>query len=264
MKAKRFFCLTLISFTLLSPPHSKAEETISKALSPILEYLTDIASQHQQNSSEPVPIIAIGGCPGVGKTYLTQFLLSSLQAKGVKCFALPLDHFNLPLEERKKIGSTWDYRHLKIIELHHFLAETCHGKKILEKPIYDQMTGEMGSELVDLTNINLVLFEGLYALCSESPLNFFDYCRGGIFIEAKESDIVKWRWEREQKRTHPRTDEELKKHIAALLEEFHQRIAYSKKNATFVIKKDSSHGYIIENNSQAPSIADHLFEKEAA
>lgn len=212
-----------------------------ESLTPLVKSLVDIAEHHQKDSAKAIPLIAIGGCPGVGKTHLTKSLLSILQEQGVHCLALHLDHFNLSPEERKKIGTEWDMRHLKVSELHSCLASIFSGEKLIKKPSCDQLTGQIGVEFLDLNHIDLILFDGLYALCSNPPLNFFDYCLIGIFLEANESDIYKWKWEREQKKAQPRTPEQFLKHMEAILLEYRQNIEYSKANASFIIRKDSQH-----------------------
>ena len=164
-----------------------------EALKHLVSSLVHIAKYHKQDSSKAVPLIAIGGCPGVGKTYLTKNLLLELQENGVNCVILSLDHFNLSPEERKKIGTEWDMRHFKAMELHNCLASIFSGEKHVKKPTCNQLTGEIGAEFLELDNIDLILFDGLYALCSEPPLNFFDYCVMGVFLEANESDIYSWK-----------------------------------------------------------------------
>lgn len=67
-----------------------------------------------------------------------------------------------------------------------------------------------------------------------------------MFLEAEEVDIYKWKWEREQKKSRPRTSEEFERHMSALIEEYAKNIFYSKANALFLIKKDSFHHYEIE------------------
>lgn len=212
----------------------------------LINSLIDIAEYHKQDRSKAVPLIAIGGCPGVGKTYLTKKLLLELEKNEVNCVMLPLDHFILSPEERKKIGTEWDIHHFNAAELHNCLASIFSGKKQIKKPTCNQLTGEIGLELLDLNNIDLILFDGLYALCSEPPLNFFDYCFKGIFLEANESDIYNWRWEREQKKMQPRTVQQFVKHMEVLLLDYHQHIKYSKKNAFYIIKKDTHHNYNLE------------------
>lgn len=234
----------------------QAKENL-QPLAPLLEYLTQVAEDYKINSNHPVPIVGIGGCPGVGKTYLTQNLLLQLREKGISCTVIPLDHFNLSPQDRKKIGTEWDIRHFKATELHNCLTSIFSGEKHVKKPTCNQLTGEIGTEFIDLNNIDLILFDGLYALCSESPLHFFDYCFMGIFLEANESDIYSWKWEREQKKAQPRTQEQFVQHMEALLLEYHQNIEYSKKNAFYIIKKDSSHNYQLEiqdTNKLKPSV----------
>ncbi len=217
-----------------------------ESLTPLLEYLIDIAEHHQKEPSQPVPIIAIGGCSGVGKTHFANALASTLQELGVKCRVLQTDHFVLSREERDKIGTPWDERHLKLAELHAFLAAVVSGKKLVEKPTRDQMSEKVSVELFDLNGIDLLLSEGHLALCSDSPFSFFDYCIGGIFIDADESDMRKWRWERDQKRDRPRTPEQFEQLHAVFMREYHGNIKFSKKNAAFVINKDSLHNYHLE------------------
>lgn len=215
------------------------------SLSPIVEYLVTVSERHQLNPESPVPIVAIGGCPGVGKTYLTKNLLTVLQSKGVKCAVLPLDDFNLSAEDRKKIGTEWDIRHFKVSELHSTLSSIHQGAKLVSKPTYSQITGLVGFQTLDITDIDLILFEGLYALCTREPINFYNYCTTGIFIEADEADIYRWKWEREQKKMRSRTPEQFEYHMQVLLTEYYTNIAYSKGNALFLIKKDTLHNYQI-------------------
>ena len=230
MHYKKLISISILPLIFLCPLINGSEP-----LTPLIESLVEVAGRHKEDPSKAVPLIAIGGCPGVGKTHLTKELLNTLQNQGVHCIALSLDHFNLSPGERKKIG------HFKASELQDCLASIFSGEKIIKKPTCNQLTGEIGSELLDLSNIDLILFDGLYALCSNPPLNFFDYCLLGVFLEADKSDIYRWKWEREQKKTQPRTQEQFVKHMEALLLEYTQNIEYSRKNATFLIRKNAQH-----------------------
>ncbi len=223
---------------------SKTEEF--ESLTPLLEYLIEVAEHHKKDPSQPVPIVAIAGCPGVGKTYFTTALARKLREHNVQCRELFLDHFILSHEERKKIGTVWDTRHLKVSELHAFLAEVASGKKQIEKPTRDQRTETTDVELFDLNGTDLLLFDGHYTVCSDSPLNFFSYCIEGIFLEANESDIRKWRWERDQQREQPRTTEQFEEHMEAAIQEYHRVIKSSKNNAAFIIQKDGLHNYHLD------------------
>lgn len=250
MSCKKLIYFLFVPLYFISSGLS-GEET---KLQPLVDALMEIAAAHKQDASKPVPLIAIGGCPGVGKTYLTNSILVNLKQCGVNCIVLPLDHFNLSSKERKKIGTEWDIRHFKVQELHECLASIFLGEKCVPKPTCNQLTGETGKEVMSLNDIDLILFDGLYALCSKSPLNFFDYCSLGIFLEAEEADIYAWKWEREQRKTKPRTPEQFVKHMEALLLEYHQNIEYSKKDANFIIRKDSNHNYELEVQSSQSSL----------
>ncbi|PJD94794.1 MAG: hypothetical protein CK425_10410 [Parachlamydia sp.] len=246
MTHKTPICLLIVSFVLLFACFGQASEEVTGPLAPLIEYLVDIAMHHQQEAAKPVPIVAIGGCPGVGKSYLTHTLINILQQKSIRCTILPLDHFNLSPADRKKIGTEWDIRHFKATKLQQVLQAIFNGQKLIEKPTCNQLTGETGSECMDLNAIDLILFDGLYALCSEAPLNFFDYCFAGVYLETDEANIYKWKWEREQKKMQPRTQEQFASHMQALIEEFQHNIAYSKMNAHFIIQKDEKHQYFLE------------------
>lgn len=239
---KKLFFLSLIFLLFLFSANTAGQ---SQPLDSLEEFLVDLA-QHR-DKSKPVPLVALGGCPGVGKTYLAKDLKERLQKRGVICQILPLDDFIRSSEERKKMAMLWDVHHLKLSELHECLADLHSGKKIVFKPTYDHMTGKTSYEILDLTHADMILFEGIYALCSKEPVNFFQYCEFGIFLEADEADIYLWKWQREQKKIHPRTKEEYEMQIQVLLTEYHKNIEYSKKNAIFFINKDSGHNYQIHS-----------------
>lgn len=242
MSYKKLVFFLLVPLIVISTGLSGTETKLQR----LYDALIEIAEEHKQDPSKPVPLVAIGGCPGVGKTYFTKNLLADLQESGVHCTTLSLDHFNLSPQERRNIGTEWDIRHFKVKELHDCLASILSGRKCIHKPTINQITGEMGAEVLILDNINLILFDGLYSLCSKPPLNFFDYCSAGIFLEAAESDVTAWKWERELKKKQPRTPEQFAKHMEVLLLDYRQNIEYSKKDADFIIRKNSDHNYELE------------------
>ncbi|OJU82452.1 MAG: hypothetical protein BGO10_09915 [Chlamydia sp. 32-24] len=211
-------------------------------------FIDQIVQTTQNSCSSSIPIVAIGGCPGVGKTYFTKMLATLLQQRKINCYILALDHFNLPLQERKKIGTEWDIRHFRSDELHHVLQLIKQNKIFFQKPICNQLTGEIKEETVDLSQIDVILFDGLYTLCTHNPIHFFSYADIGIFIDANEKDIYQWKWEREQKKSQPRNGDEFAKHMEAILTDYKKNIAYTKKSAHFIITKDSSHQYLIEEH----------------
>lgn len=240
---RAFICLcVLICFSRL-----QAEESGLSRLMPLLDYLTDVANHHRKNSTESIPIIAIGGCPGVGKTYLSQILAKELQQKGMRCAILQLDDFVLSPEEFLKLGVESDQNHrwFKRDALHECLSSINSNVRLLELPTRDQRTQEVGSRVLDLSECDLLIFEGSYALCTREPLHFFTYATAGVFIEAAADDIYQWKWEREQMRMVPRTAEKFAKSMEIVFSDFNQHIAYSIQNAQFVIRKDHQHLYTL-------------------
>lgn len=220
-----------------------ASEMGEQTLSPLLDYLSEMANHHRMENGIPPPIVAVGGCPGVGKTHLTQILAKALQENGVRCQILLFDDFILASRDRKKMDTLWDIRHFKVDELKAVLGGICSGKKQLQKPTRNPLTGETATEIVDLSKADLILFDGLYALCSKSPLDFYEYCVAGVYVEADEADIYHWRWEREKAKASPRTQEQFNTIMKVYFDDFHDNIEYSKSNADFIIKKDGEHHY---------------------
>ncbi|MBS0653019.1 MAG: hypothetical protein JSR39_05760 [Verrucomicrobia bacterium] len=222
----------------------KAEE-FSENLSPLINYLVNRSECHKQDPSQTIPIIAIAGCGGVGKTHFANLIMQKLKKEGVQCAVLPFDDFLLSPEERRKLGTQWDLNHISCDKLHDVFFQILSKEKWIKKPTYNPLKKEVGSEILDLQGCNLILFEGLYTLCSHPPVNFFAYCDSGIFLEADEADIFAWKWGRELQKDFPRSPQQFAKHMEAYLSDFYTTVAYSRKNATFVIKKGSQHQYFL-------------------
>ncbi|MES2121457.1 MAG: SDR family NAD(P)-dependent oxidoreductase [Chlamydiota bacterium] len=223
----------------------------AKDLSPITQYAAEMASAHRLAPASPPPILGIGGCAGVGKTHFSLNLKSLLQEAGVRCIVLHLDHFNLSVEERRKVGTEWDPSHLRVDEVHRTLRAIASGSKRIEKPFHNQITAESGMEVIDLTDVDLILFDGIYTLSNAAPLDFFQYCAGGIYLESEEDNITAWKWEREQKKTHKRTPEQFAHHMEAILLDFHENIMSSKQQARLILTVDSDHHMTITQNAHA-------------
>lgn len=234
---KQFIFLFLIFSSFI-----KAEE-FSENLSPVINHLINKSKCHKQDPSRPIPIVAIAGCGGVGKTYFANLIMQRLKKEGVQCAILPFDDFLLSPEERRKLGTQWDLNHIRCDKLHDVFSQILSKEKWIKKPTYNPLKKEVGSEIWDLQGCDLILFEGLYALCTHPPVNFFAYCDSGIFLEADEADIFTWKWNRELQKDSPRSPQQFAKHMEAYLSDFSTTIAYSRSNATFIIQKDSKHQY---------------------
>lgn len=216
-------------------------------LSPVIEYLTFLADQHRQHPNDPLPVVAIGGSAGVGKTHFTHMIADWLRERKIQPIIFALEDFILPKKERPK--DVFSIEHFYLNQLHEVLSQIVSNQRSIHKPTYDMRTCEKGSEILNLENCDLILFEGFYALCSHSPVDFFQYCTCGIFLDAAEQDILEWRRSREQTKTNPRSPEQLEKYIASQMTEYWKNVVYSKRNAAFPIFKDHEHRYSIDGDT---------------
>ena len=240
-----FFLLFISSLSPIQIPRDIAEES---NLAPLLESISTLAHQHRENRSNPIPIVAIGGCAGVGKSSFSKLVEHLLQTRNLNIYTLHLDDFLLSYDERKKIGFNEPMTsHYQLEKAHEVIKAMILRENTIHKPTYDGHTRLLSSEIVNLEKIDLILLEGGYALCSEPPLNFLPYSDVKIFLEAEESDIIQWRHQREQLRVLPRTEEEFSKFIGAVLLDFKNNILDSRKNADFVIRIDHQHQYSLTN-----------------
>lgn len=63
--------------------------------------------------SEKTPIIAIGGCPGVGKSTFANELLQELSERNVHSVILNFDHFGKTQEEKKELRNELDIMRIR-------------------------------------------------------------------------------------------------------------------------------------------------------
>ncbi len=206
------------------------------SLKPLVDNLTSLAHTHHQHPETQIPIIAIGGCPGVGKTHFTNLLRQELDKRNISLVIIPFDDWENAPNERQN-------GHFNLQSAHHFFSSLSENQRQLKKDVVNQLTDERSVEELDLNKTDLILFEGLYSLCSLAPLNYFQYCHSGIFLEAEEKDIWDWKWQREQQKTEPRTNEEFQQHMKAVFDVHHETILPSKNNARFVVSMDTGHHY---------------------
>lgn len=210
------------------------------ALSSPFDDLVDHLQSKIATSNASLFIIGIGGCPGVGKTTLATQLSERFASNSISSAILHIDDFNLPASERKNHGE-WNLNHLYLDRLILTLQSIVAGEKVICKPTYDQTTGLCGEEILNLSKVRVLIFEGLYATCSHGKLNFLNQCSQTIFITAHPKNIYLWKKERNEKRHVPRTEEEFNAHMAAMFKEYKENIEYSKNNASIIVQKDQNH-----------------------
>lgn len=210
---------------------------------PMLLQAQELSDSYQTGNLKKIPILAIGGCPGVGKTVFAEKMKRALQEKGIQAAILKMDDFIKDTKTRSEYGTGWDIRHFDAQDLHQTMLKITSEEKKISKPTLSEVTREKGSEVLDLQGVTLLIVEGLYALSTESSLGFFDYANLGVYLEANLEDVYMWRWERELKKRAPKTPEHFKRHMDDIIKDFILHVATTKSVANYIITKDQGHNY---------------------
>ncbi|VVB60873.1 Uridine kinase [uncultured archaeon] len=192
-------------------------------------------------------VIGIGGGAGVGKTTFANSLQNALECKGKNAIVLHLDDFFKSPEERQRIGTEWDENHVNLAEVRRVLESIRRGDSQITKLKYNRTTKKIEAETLELSGVDVVIFEGIYAISNEARLgNFLEFVDLPVFISAKLSDIKKRRFRQESEKPHPRTKEQMERHWnRGILPDLRKNILPSKKNARFIIDVDSNRNFSI-------------------
>jgi len=252
------FVFSLNNFLLSVKPLQNSNEdkaSINKEMlklsAPILEEAIKLAQKHSMHKNSPKPIISIGGCSAAGKSYFTNQLEELLKKEKIKVKILKMDDFIQPeIVENYLIHKYFDH-----FRLHKVLCNILNGHEIIEKPIWDHSASiSKKKEIVDCySDIDLILFEGLYVLCDSSNYDFLKYSSLRIFIETSDENLIKWNWERTKKENPLKNinKEEFEKARKIRIKDYHNNIVPTKKNADFIIIKDDNHSYKITRYIQS-------------
>ncbi len=235
-----------VSTTVISPYNAIQLPSFPSSLVPLAQDLSVLAREHSRIPSQKIPVVGIGGCPGVGKTTITNMLTQQLKKEGFSCVVIRFDDWTNPQGARQN-----GYFNLKGV--HDFFKAFLEGLPRIEKPIDNEFTDEQGREVVDLTGVDLILFEGLLALSGKEPgMNYSQYCDRGVFIEANEADIT--RWKRDRPTNVQRTDDEFAQHMKAVFDYHRENIEPFKSNAAWIVRKDTDHSYNLEVLTRGASV----------
>jgi uridine kinase len=212
--------------------------------------LENIQNSAKKKSHSPF-IVAIGGCPGVGKSTIAHLLQDELNAIGMSSVIISLDHYGLSQNERKQFASELDPRRIQWDKIHETFTRICAGEKELSKPIINQLTKEMSQETLDLANIDCILFEGSYTLGDFPPMNFLQYADVAIYLESSLENIYAWKWQRELKKSSPRSPQVFFNHMIDILRDFAFHVYPTRKNADYLVQMDFSHHYRIDHGNKS-------------
>ena len=193
------------------------------------------------------PIVSIAGCPGVGKSTLAKNLQKRLSDRGVRSAIISLDEFGKSQEDRKVLTSELDPRRIYWDQIHLALTKVKMGGK-LKLPSINQLTKERGEKILDLDEVDVILFEGSYALGHFSPIDFLQYADYAIYIETDLENIYDWKWEREFKKTISRTSKAFFFHMKEIMQDFAFHVYPTRKNANKVLHIDAKHNFSLEDS----------------
>lgn len=254
VKNLKLFLLILVffqSFNLLSKLETTKNENISNISKPIIILAKRIVEKRKNKEFYGMPFISIAGCTAVGKSEFTNSLSCELEKAGIKIVILKQDDFILPLNSCNNFNNSNNLAHvwLNHREMHRVASEIKNGKLHVNMPNYDWITRNTTYKDLDLTGIDIVLFEGLYVLNLDCPYDFGSYANIKIFIYAKDEDIKTWAWRREQASANafyiPMNQARFSKYIKNTISDYHKYVLPQKKNADFVIEKDKNHNYLL-------------------
>jgi uridine kinase len=228
---KRFFLLVVIVF------FSSINATVPE---PIIENIESIIKKEKK-----IPIIAIGGCPGVGKSTFATILLEDLSQKNIHCLILSFDDFGKTLEEKKALKNELDIKRIRWDDLYSVLEAIKVGEKKIKIPKIDQLTQKRSERVLNLDEIDLIIFEGMYTLSNSNKIKLQSYANLKIYMETTTENICQWKWEREKKKTNPRTREQFEAHMALIFEDFIQFVYPTKQNADWIVFANDQHQFFV-------------------
>lgn len=245
---KTYKSLAFVLFVFFANPCTvRAHDSVKEELRPILEEIQCRVNRNAySNEPENSPlIIAIGGCPGVGKSTVSQLLQFELSEIGISSAILSLDHYGIGQEERKQFTCEMDPRRIQWHELHNTLISIREGENEIPKPTVNQLTKEIGLEILHLANTDCVLFEGTYALGDFPPMDFLQYADLAVYLESSAENIYDRKWQRELKKSSPRSPEAFFNHMMEILRDFAFHVYPTRKNADYIVHIDFFHRYSI-------------------
>ena len=199
-------------------------------------------------------VIGIGGCPGVGKSTFATLLLQELSEKNIRSVILSFDDFGKTQEEKKGLKNELDIKRIRWNDLYSVLEEIKLGNKKVAVPKINQLKKERTEQILNLDEVDLILFEGMYVLSNAQDLRLRPYVDLGIYMETTTENICHWKWERELKKTTPRTKEQFEAHMSLIFEDFIRFVYPTKQNADWVLFANNDHELIVVPLQRRPNL----------
>lgn len=209
---------------------------------PIFEKALPLVDLYRSGHETRRPVIAITGCSGVGKSHFSRLLLSSFLKMGVHAKILKFDDFldPEPFEGAKEeIHPRFDW-----LRVHSFLERVLEGEEVLAKPAWDQ-SGPKPFKIVeefDLRDVELLIVEGIFALCDEQTYDLVKFSDIRIVLDAEDEDIIDWDWKRDRFLETDNRQDFVQLKIESIAK-YRELLSSAEKYVDFRIKKTSAHQY---------------------
>lgn len=222
-----------------------------------LKIIADKAKKCIQQCPSTIPIIAIAGGPGSGKSYLAKQLHTTLEKDGFKGLIIEQDNFSHH-DGDTSANLLHINPHLKWQLIHQVMQDIASGKQKITLPVrirnhfpYTPQTPlpyTIETKIIDLSNIDFIIFEGAHALSGPETYDFFKYCTFGIFIDVSQENMQTWRMEREMaKPSHlQRPAQIFDLHMNLGMEIYHTYVLPTKENAFFIMYKKDKDEYSLQ------------------
>lgn len=129
----------------------------------------DLANQLKEkveSSSKETVIITIGGNTRSGKSTLVTYLQKQLQAEGVHCMRITLDHWILPKSER--IGKEEVFHNFQIDKLERDVQSILNGESVELKGYTPHPNHDLEDVFYQHQGQKVILIEGVVALATET------------------------------------------------------------------------------------------------
>jgi len=219
---------------------------------PIIERAKKLGDSHAQDRSTPIPIIAIAGGSGSGKSYFADQLKKILDSLHCRAEVINQNGFSPYNKNAPDALINVDHE-----QTHQFLSTVVHENSKLDVPFrvrnhFPYSSANPLPHIIEHKTINfgttdLIIFEGSFALSDKEPYNFFRYCNFGIFIEASLAHMQAWKIEREMSKPEQlqRPKEIFEKKLSKGLQVYQTYILPTKQNASFVVYKEDKDRYTL-------------------
>ena len=196
-------------------------------------------------------VVGIGGPSGVGKSTLAHGIRALLEGADHRVLIIGVDDFFVDPLERDRLGE-WGPEHVRFTELRrvldHIVAgntnsiETMQYRRVPVKALYPLT--------IALEDIGVVLLEGLYAISSEPRLgSLLEVVDLPIFVEAREADRKRWRFQQEEAKPVGKSAALMEKHwLEGIVPDTRDHVMPSRTNAHMLVCVDAQHHLHVETS----------------